>query len=171
VINPAHLIAGRIVPSSRVSVIDETRNRLARHILQRGDMIFARRGELGRAALVTEVEEGWLCGTGSLRVRLLGDDLDPAFLRHYLELPILRQYFGLMSVGSTMENLNSDIVLGMPVLVPSKAEQQQIAAACSAITTETARRVDVLQRQLNLLDERRDVLVFDAVTGCLDLNT
>ena len=150
---------------------DETRKRLARHILGRGDIVFARRGELGRAALVTDAEDGWLCGTGSLRVRLLGDDLDPDYLRHYLELPILRQYFELMSVGSTMENLNSDIVLGMPVLVPSKAEQEQIAAACTAVAAETARRVDVLQRQLGLLDERRDVLVFDAVTGRLELKT
>lgn len=171
IINPAHLVNGKIVPDPRVSVSEATRARLARHILREGDIVFARRGDVGRAAIVTSAEDGWLCGTGSLRVRLLDDDLDLGYLRHYLRLPILRQYFELMSVGSTMDNLNSDIVLGMPVVVPSREEQIQIAAACDDVAADTSRRVEVLERQLRLLAERRDVLILNAVKGGVELLT
>ena len=69
-INPAHMIDGVISPDSQVSVDEETWQRLKRHALVAGDIIFARRGELGRCAIVTKEQEGWLCGTGSLRAQL-----------------------------------------------------------------------------------------------------
>ncbi|ASJ75771.1 hypothetical protein IMCC3135_28595 [Granulosicoccus antarcticus IMCC3135] len=70
IINPVHMIEGKLVPESKVSVDDETAEKLSRHVLRAGDLIFARRGELGRCAVVGTEEEGWLCGTGSLRATL-----------------------------------------------------------------------------------------------------
>lgn len=167
VINPAHLMAGEIVPDRRVAVSDETQQRLTRHKLRAGDIVFARRGELGRAALVSSREEGWLCGTGSLRVRLLTHELEERYLRHYIQLPILRQYFRLMSVGSTMENLNSDIVLGMPVVIPPREEQTRIATACDELDSATEMKIDKITTQMGFLRERRDTIIEVEVTGSL----
>ena len=77
-INPAHMIDGKIIPDSQVTVDEATCQRLSRHILNAGELIFARRGELGRCAVVTETEEGWLCGTGSLKAKL-NDRLIPEY--------------------------------------------------------------------------------------------
>ena len=38
--------------------------RLSKYHLQTGDVITARRGEIGRRALVTKNENVWVCGTG-----------------------------------------------------------------------------------------------------------
>lgn len=40
-----------------------------------------RRGEMGRAAAITEREYGWICGTGSILFRLK-PDYDAVFLRN-----------------------------------------------------------------------------------------
>jgi type I restriction enzyme S subunit len=77
-INPAHMIDGNIIPDSKVTVDEATRERLSRHILKAGELIFARRGELGRCAVVTATEDGWLCGTGSLKAKL-NDRLIPEY--------------------------------------------------------------------------------------------
>ncbi len=47
VINPSHLKDGRIEPDWNCTLDQETWLRLSRHELHEGDIIFARRGEMG----------------------------------------------------------------------------------------------------------------------------
>jgi hypothetical protein len=54
VVNPSNLSGGRILPDWTCTVDDDTRIRLSRHSLIAGDMVFGRRGEMGRCAVVTE---------------------------------------------------------------------------------------------------------------------
>ena len=61
-VNPVNIVESRIVPSSGMMVSTETRARLCSYVLQTGDVVIGRRGDLGRCALVTDTEEGWLCG-------------------------------------------------------------------------------------------------------------
>jgi type I restriction enzyme S subunit len=63
VINPSHLVGGRLKPSLSVTICAEKARELSRHMLRPGDIIIARRGELGRCAVVTAAEKGWICGT------------------------------------------------------------------------------------------------------------
>src|SRR5699024_10960872 len=47
VVNPANIHANGLVADPSVTVDDEVRDRLSSHILRKGDVVFARRGELG----------------------------------------------------------------------------------------------------------------------------
>lgn len=171
VVNPANIHPEGLVADSRVSVEDSVQVRLSRHILRQGDVVFARRGELGRAAVVTTGQEGWICGTGSLRVRFRNGAFHAGYLRRYLSIPAVRHYFQLQAVGSTMANLNSSILLGMPLLLPSIDEQQKISSRCDEIEREHWRRVRLLKRQQTLLTERRHALIAAAVSGRIDVST
>ncbi len=169
VVNPANLVGGRIRPDKRVSITDERRADLRLHVLRVGDIVFGRRGEMGRAALVTEDEEGWVCGTGCLRLRARGTRIDPRYLLLLLQTPALRAYFSLASVGSTMENLNAEIVLGMPTLVPPRREQLEIIEFAARQRRVTRAVVARLQRQIDLRREHRQALITAAVTGQLEI--
>src|SRR3989338_1452009 len=70
VVNPQDIVDGKIVSAGKTSVSKQTRKRLSQYILEEKDIVLARRGEMGRCALVTKKEAGWLCGTGSLLIRL-----------------------------------------------------------------------------------------------------
>jgi len=70
IVNPTHMVNGRIVPTEDATVTSDVVARLPHQRLANGDVVFSRRGELGRCALVTDKEEGWLCGTGSMILRL-----------------------------------------------------------------------------------------------------
>ncbi|MGE8397724.1 MAG: restriction endonuclease subunit S, partial [Comamonas sp.] len=72
-VNPSHMIDGRIVADSSVSLSIEMAASLDSYRLSAGDIVMARRGEVGRAALVTEAEDGWLCGTGSFVLRFTSE--------------------------------------------------------------------------------------------------
>ncbi|MCX6843459.1 MAG: restriction endonuclease subunit S [candidate division WOR-3 bacterium] len=169
VVNPANIQRGRICPDSACAVDVETARRLARHELQQGDVLFARRGELGRCALVTKAEEGWLCGTGSLRVRLNQRRADPQFCAILLSTKGVADWLSLESVGATMDNLNTGILGRIPLALPQPEEQRSIAA----FLTREAQRIDVMvekvRRSVELLKEYRTALISAAVTGKIDV--
>jgi hypothetical protein len=60
VINPASIQNERIVSIDKMAVGATTLDRLATFKLRAGDIVMARRGEMGRCAVVTEREAGWL---------------------------------------------------------------------------------------------------------------
>ena len=47
--------------------------RLNRHCVKEGDIIYSRRGDIEKCAYILPENEGWLCGTGCLRIRINRD--------------------------------------------------------------------------------------------------
>jgi type I restriction enzyme, S subunit len=126
-VNPSHMREGRIVHDPRVTLKQKDAERLSGYRLSTGDIVLARRGDVGRFALVTEHEHGWLCGTGSFFVRL-----HKTCNRQYLGLVFtdsrFRQHLQGESVGTTMTNLNQRILLDTLIAIPPLAEQSRIVA-------------------------------------------
>ena len=169
VINPSHLKDGIIVPDLRCAVDAETSNRLARHRLMPNDIVFARRGELGRCALVSPQEAGWLCGTGSLKARLRPNAINIRFLMFSLSSPLLRGHLCLYSVGSTMDNANTSIIGNIRIPLPPADEQQAI---CDWIADECQplnKAIQNTENEITLIREYRDRLIADVVTGQIDV--
>lgn len=143
-INPSHMIDDRIVEDTSVSLPISKAEELGAYGLRSGDIVFARRGEVGRLAIVTEREDGWLCGTGSFRARFFGNEVQPYLLK-FFRSHTARSFLGGASVGATMANLNQSILSGLPVPLPPLAEQRRIVAKvdelialCDALERESA---------------------------------
>jgi type I restriction enzyme, S subunit len=154
VINPSNIIQGKLVPDFSVTVNEKTAHRLSRHTLMSGDMIFARRGELGRAAIVGDDAAGWLCGTGSLRVRTRPSVLDSRFANYILQSTATRSYFEAKAVGSTMGNLNTSIVLSLPIPFPDVKDQVHTANFLDAGTAHIDTLLATKHHMIELLRER-----------------
>ncbi len=127
VINPASIQNEQIVPVDKMAVDARTLQRLASFKLRSGDIVMARRGEMGRCAIVTDREAGWLCGTGSLILRP-SRLIYARFLALLIGSPFGREYLGGSAVGSTMQNLNQSILLNLSFGLPPLAEQHRIVA-------------------------------------------
>jgi type I restriction enzyme S subunit len=168
VINPSHLVNGRIVADSACTVLAELASQLARHKLFVGDIIVARRGELGRCALVTVNENGWLCGTGSMIVKT-SSALHTSYALNLIACSLVRQWLELQSVGSTMSNLNASILGSLHIPVPPLAEQQAIVEYLDAETRRIDNTIAKAQRSIELMQERRSALISAAVTGKIDV--
>jgi type I restriction enzyme S subunit len=126
-INPSHMIDGLIVADHAVSLSPEMAATLDSYRLNAGDMVMARRGEVGRVALVTDTEDGWLCGTGSFVLRFT-QEVSRAYILTLFKCNSVRAYLAGAAVGTTMVNLNHGILLKMPTAVPPLAEQHRIVA-------------------------------------------
>lgn len=125
---PKDIVGERISAESIARVRESDAQRLHIHRLRDGDIIYARRGDIGRRALITEREDGWLCGTGCLRIRLAPDAVRPEYLVAYLGQPGIRRWVEERAQGSTMLNLNTTILRGVPILVPPHELQGKWAA-------------------------------------------
>ncbi|EIU1653468.1 restriction endonuclease subunit S [Pseudomonas aeruginosa] len=143
-VNPSHMIDGRIVADSSVSLSIEMAASLDSYRLSAGDIVMARRGEVGRAALVTEAEDGWLCGTGSFVLRFTSE-ISRAYVWTLFRCHSVRTYLAGAAVGTTMVNLNHGILLKMPIAVPPTAEQHRIVAKVDQLMT----LCDQLKARLN----------------------
>ncbi|MBB5417076.1 restriction endonuclease subunit S [Paraburkholderia atlantica] len=166
VVNPSNIQNGAVVPDWGCTVSDDVADELAHHKLRDGDIIFGRRGEMGRCALIRPENIGWLCGTGSLIVRLSG--INPEFGAVYLATSFVKQWLSLKSVGSTMDNLNASILAAVPIPVPPEHEQ----VAITAFLDRETRKIDALigkqEKLLALLAEKRQATISHAVTRGLD---
>jgi type I restriction enzyme S subunit len=167
-VNPAHMTDGKILPDSKVSVDEETWQRLKRHQLFEGDLIFARRGELGRCAIVTKEEEGWLCGTGSLKAKL-NDRLVPAYSYLLITSNGVVSELSLESKGSTMDNLNTETLGRVRLPVPPVDEQRKILDYVNDVSGKFKNLIVKASTAIELMQERRTALISVAVTGKIDV--
>ena len=131
-VNPTNIVAGRIIPSPDTTISPAKKHQLRRYALQEGDVVIGRRGEMGRCAVVTKKEDGWVCGTGSLFVRPHAKLL-PSFLHILISSPAAIAYLEESNVGSTMANLNQGIFHQMEIPLPDVEEQQEIVHRVEAL--------------------------------------
>lgn len=87
-VNPSHIIDGKIVTDQQLTVSDEKYAELSAYHLQIGDIVLGRRGEMGRCAVVSD--DGLLCGTGSLLIRPKGE-VTADYIQKIISFPSLKR--------------------------------------------------------------------------------
>ena len=114
-LNPSHIVDGRISPDNKLTISDEKYKELSAYQLKTGDVVMGRRGEMGRCAVVSE--EGFLCGTGSILIRTKGD-VTADYIQKTISFPSFKKTIEDMAVGQTMPNLNVPIVSTFQIVKP-----------------------------------------------------
>jgi type I restriction enzyme S subunit len=154
-VNPINIVDDRIVPDPSKLISNVTKQRLASYVLAEGDIVVARRGEIGRCAVVSPNETGWLCGTGSFFIRPL-PSTDSRFLAHLLRSASYREKLEKASTGTTMRNLSNMALRDLIVDLPPLSEQQRIVGildeAFVCIATAKANAEQNLQNARALFD-------------------
>ena len=124
-INPSHMVNGKIIEDKEITVSMSKANQLDGYRIKSGDVVMARRGEMGRCALVTERENNWLCGTGSFVLKF-SDEVNRQYILLMFQSKWVRGYLSGSSVGSTMVNLNHGILNKLPIMLPPPQEQSRV---------------------------------------------
>ncbi len=152
VVMPQDLVNGRIVCDRIARVPERIVLDLSRHALRFGDVVFSRRGDVTRFAVLTHEQEGWLCGTGCIRIRLNCPDVDIPYFRQYLQQNSVGKWLIHQANGVTMPNLNTEIVRALPFVYPPLQEQRRIAAILDKADALRQKRSLALQK-LNILTQ------------------
>ena len=149
VVMPKDLMNGTISEESIARVSKEHVERLEKHKIQEGDILYSRRGDVGRCAFTSEREKGWLCGTGCLKVRIDKEKAEPKFVFYQLQKAETIGWVVNHAVGSTMLNLNTSILSAVPVDVPEIEIQRKIVSILIAYDE----LIENNRKQIKLLEE------------------
>ena len=166
VINPQHISGLSINANTKVTISREKAAELASYRLEENDIIMGRRGEMGRVAPVTNAEAGWICGTGSIIFRLK-PEYDAFFYAQILSAPNIVHYLEDNATGTTMKNLNENIVKHIPVPKITREMQKDIFSNLEAQTSvcdSIEQTIDISLRQAEAL---RQSILKQAFEGAL----
>ncbi len=159
VVMPRDIPGGTISQSKAARVSTEKAQELPNHRLRAGDIILARRGEMGRCAQVQPKEEGWLCGTGCLRIRP-NRWIDGGYLAQYLRWPAICGWLEGHAVGQTLPSLNTRILAKIPLNLPPVNEQQRISKMLEA----TDRTIAASRQVIHQIERVRNGFLKDMLT-------
>ena len=126
-IMPQNIGDNRINVDGIARISPDDASRLSRYLVREGDIVYSRRGDVERRALVRGGEDGWLCGTGCLRVRFGESGVDSRYASYFLGHPSVREWVVRHAHGATMPNLNTSILSACPFVIPPKEAQRAIA--------------------------------------------
>jgi type I restriction enzyme S subunit len=161
VVMPKDLLQRRVSTLSIARVKLSDAERLSRHRLQDGDIVYSRRGDVERHGLVRSRETGWLCGTGCLLVRLGPEWPSPLFASIALDRSEIRAWIVQHAIGATMPNLNTGILARVPIVVPT----DKVLRAFNRVAQPLADRVIANDAQTETLVSLRDSLLPKLISG------
>lgn len=163
-VNPAHITSLGIEPDLRKTISKETAERLKSYVMSEGDIVIGRRGEMGRCALVTNKEHGYLCGTGSFFIkssdRVLGD-----YLVRYLRSAAGKVRLEQIASGAVMLNLNNAELSNLSLYFPPIDQQKEIIRGIGEVSVRIEAMAQVYQDKLTALDELKKSILQKAFSG------
>jgi type I restriction enzyme S subunit len=135
--------------------------------LRSGDVVVVRTGQAGAAAVVPPELEGSNCI--DLVIIRLSPEYSPQFLEYVLNSDWMQKHIDEYSVGTIQSHFNVGVASRVPVPRASRPEQDAAVARLHRERRWVTGMVGVLNRQVALLQERRQALITAAVTGELDI--
>ena len=163
-VNPINIVDSKVVPDERKAVGKATAKRLSRYALQEDDIVIGRRGEIGRCAVISADQAGWLCGTGSFFIRP-SNQLDPQFLGHLLRSQHYRKQLEQLSERATMPSISNSDLANLVIAVPAVQRQKRIVSLLDDFVEETQRLESIYQHKLAAIDELKKSLLHQAFSG------
>jgi len=161
VVMPADIEEGVIQEESIARIGLKKAGELQNYQLRENDILFPRRGDLTKRAIVLKHQENWLCGTGTIRVRLT-EGINPRAVFLALTSASINRWIERFSVGTTMPNLNVSTIKKIPFHLPK-------GPSAAAFLGELERVMDVSmsakEHCSKLVDIRKNILEQMVVEG------
>lgn len=134
---------------------------LKRHITNANDIVFARRGDLSKCAVIETDFIGSICGTGCLLIRINKANINPFWLRMLYQQFNCQKEINISSVGSTMQNLNTEILSNLVIPKISRTEQNLIVEKIQGIDTLIENSIHNHMK----ISKKKSGLMHDLLTG------
>lgn len=162
VVVPRDLRDNKIEENGRTAVAPRLADELSRYQLSSGDVVCSRTGDLGRQALASKGQQGWLVGTGCLRLRVRGQ-ISASYLTYYLGHSAVRDWVIRNATGSAIPSLNTKTLGSMPVVLPPVAVQSVAVEVLGALTEKIAVHDQISRTTAALRDSSLPLLLAASV--------
>lgn len=158
-----------ILPETVSGLIESTHEEQENYSVKAGDVFFTRTSEtieeVGFTSVCLKTIENATFAGFVIRVRPFTDELIPDYSKYYFSSDAHRRFFVKEMNLVTRASLSQDLLKRLPVLIPSKEKQKEIAdyldKKCTAIDTI----IEQKQKLIEKLTEYKKSLIYECVTG------
>jgi type I restriction enzyme S subunit len=142
---------------------------LDRFIIKKGDLLIAMTGAtIGKNCMYESNEIAYL----NQRVGLLraSDKVNQNYLKYIIDASFFREFINLQCSGSAQDNIGTGEISQFNLPIPSLEEQTTIAAFLDYKTSLIDATIEKKKRLMELLKEKRQAVINEAVTKGLNAN-
>lgn len=162
-----------VLPETVSGLIESTHEEQENYSVKAGDIFFTRTSEtieeVGFTSVCLKTIENATFAGFVIRVRPFTDELIPDYSKYYFSSDAHRRFFVKEMNLVTRASLSQDLLKRLPVLIPSKDEQKEIAdyldKKCTAIDTAIEQKQSLIEK----LTEYKKSLIYEVVTGKRDI--
>ena len=152
------MVAVREIREGYIQIFDETPcvsmetyNRLSKYNLATNDLVFARKGNVERSALIPLTKTKYFLGSDGICLRVITKNLLPQYLFYAIQSNTVRSFLIQNAYGTTMAGLNEKILSSIPLFLPVDIDEQSAIA-------ETFSDIDRLISSLQKLIEKKEAI-------------
>lgn len=158
-----------VLPETVSGLIESTHEEQENYSVKAGDIFFTRTSEtieeVGFTSVCLKTIENATFAGFVIRVRPFTNELIPDYSKYYFSSDAHRRFFVKEMNLVTRASLSQDLLKRLPVLIPSKEKQKEIAdyldKKCTAIDTA----IEQKQKLIEKLTEYKKSLIYECVTG------
>ncbi|WP_455092523.1 restriction endonuclease subunit S [Prevotella jejuni] len=134
--------------------------------LENGDLLITKDGTIGKIAKVSNMDKPACLNSGIFVLKQKShNQFEQGYLYWALFSNLLKDFNSYTSTGTTILHLYQNIFENMPLVVPSKKEQQEISNYLDSKTMRIDTSISNAQHQIELLQEYKQSLITEVVTG------
>ena len=134
------------------------------YLLTRGDILFARSGATAGKTYLFD-EDIKACFAGYLIKAQVSNKLLSRYLMYYTRSGIYDQWKNSIFIQATIQNIGADKYANLRIPLPTIEEQKKIVSYLDTETMKIDKVLDTHKRQISLLQERKQIIINDVVTG------
>jgi len=151
ILNVRDIVASKYVNVSNFEKVHINKRKATPYLLQKGDIVIVRSASPGESLIVLEEIDNLIYSGFSIRLRCYDEEYSPfifQFLQNY------KKEMDIFSDGTTLKNINQEILKGIEIPLPPLPEQRAIAGVLSSLDD----KIDLLHRQNKTLEGMAEVL-------------
>jgi type I restriction enzyme S subunit len=139
-------------------------------IVELGDLLVCEGGEVGRACFIEKLPEDMIIEKSLHRVRST-KTAENKFLLYLLKIIAFSGWFEVLCNKSTIPHLTGEKLKELKIPLPPILEQKQIIAYLDSTMKKTDELTNEISIQIEKLQEYRQSLIYEAVTGKIDIHS
>lgn len=137
-------------------------------MITENDVIFCKTGSsYGKAALVGKVDYPMTLNPQLIVIKV--NKISSAYLSYIFQTPLIKNQVETIVAGGTMPTISQESLLSMKFVEPPMKEQEEIVEYLNECDSEYDKILDSISKQIQRLKEYRQALIYEAVTGKIDV--
>lgn len=157
------------LPETVSGLIESTPEEQENYSVMAGDIFFTRTSEtieeVGFTSVCLKTIEKATFAGFVIRVRPFTEELVPDYSKYYFSSDAHRRFFVKEMNLVTRASLSQDLLKRLPILIPSKDEQKEIADYLDKKCTSIDAAIEQKQNLIEKLTEYKKSLIYECVTG------